>query len=63
MGRVVPPGGLITRGNNRVIDAAGWQRQTPDTEESGRSRRITGFTHHRRVKGRIHVAALCPGYY
>jgi len=49
MGRVVPPGGLITRGDNRVIDAAGWQCQAPDAEEDGRCRRIAGFTHRRRV--------------
>ena len=63
MGRVVPPGGLIARGDNRVIDAAGWQCQAPDAEEGGRCRRIAGFIHRRRVKGRVRVAALCPGHY
>ncbi|MGH3547830.1 MAG: hypothetical protein ACRDQU_06890, partial [Pseudonocardiaceae bacterium] len=51
-------------GDNRTIDAAGWQCTAPDPDAlGGRCRLIATHTHRRRVDGKIRVAALCPGHY
>ncbi len=51
-------------GDNRVIDAAGWQCVKDDLDEPGqRCRRIATHTHRRRVGDRFRVTALCLRHY
>lgn len=43
----VAPLGYLFRGDNRTIDAAGWQCTAPDPDEGGRCRLIATYTHRR----------------